>query len=50
MGAHWTYIAAAYGVAAVVIAGLVIHAVVDWRRQRVALDALEARGAPRRPR
>jgi heme exporter protein CcmD len=50
MGAHWTYIAAAYSAAAVVIAALVIHAIVDWRRQRVALNALEARGAPRRPR
>jgi hypothetical protein len=28
----------------------VIHAFVDWRRQRFALDALEARGAPRRRR
>ena len=50
MGAHWTYIAAAYGIAVVVIAALVIHAFVDWRRQRLALDALEARGAPRRRR
>src|SRR5262249_18576984 len=47
MGAHWTFVAAAYGAAAVVVAGLVIHAFLDWRRQRLALEALEARGAPR---
>jgi heme exporter protein D len=47
---HWGYVASAYGATAIVVAGLVVHAIVDWRRQRLALDALEARGAPRLPR
>jgi heme exporter protein D len=46
--AQWLYIAAAYGLAALVIAGLLIWVVRDGRRHAATLRDLEARGVRRR--
>ncbi|QFU15022.1 heme exporter protein CcmD [Microvirga thermotolerans] len=50
MSSHAAFIAAAYGITALVVAGLILRAVLDHRLQRRALAALEARGAGRRSR
>jgi heme exporter protein D len=46
---HWAYITAAYLVTGIVVAGLVAWAIRDWRSQRRALAALEARATTRGP-
>ena len=48
LGQHWGYIVAAYGAAALVVAGLILRAVIDWRGQSAALARLEERGVSRR--
>ena len=48
MGEYGAFIWSAYGIAALVLVGLTAHIWRDLRRQRAALNALEARGAPRR--
>ncbi|NND49294.1 MAG: heme exporter protein CcmD [Rhizobiales bacterium] len=48
MGEYGAFIWSAYGIAALVLVGLTAHIWRDLRRQRAALSALEARGAPRR--
>lgn len=48
MDAHAGFIAAAYGATALVVAGLVLRAVRDWRAVNRRLSDLEARGARRR--
>ena len=48
MGPHAPFILAAYGVTALVLAGLVLRAVLDYRAQTKALADLEARGMGRR--
>ena len=48
MGEYAEYIWAAYGFAFVVLSALSFHIWRDMRRQRLVLDDLEARGAPRR--
>ncbi len=48
LGDHAGFILAAYGLAALVVAGLIARAALDYRAQRAALARLEARGARRR--
>jgi heme exporter protein CcmD len=48
LGQHAGYILAAYGMAALVIAGLVLRTWLDYRAQRATLARLEARGVRRR--
>ena len=48
LGPHAAYIWAAYGAAALVIAGLVAWLVLDGRRQQRLIAGLEARGVRRR--
>jgi heme exporter protein D len=50
MGAHAGFIVAAYAVAVVIVTALVLWVVADYRAQRDALAALEARGVARRSR
>ncbi|WP_112661916.1 heme exporter protein CcmD [Microvirga flavescens] len=50
MATHTFFIAAAYAVTTVIVAGLVARAVLDHRTQKRALAELEARGAGRRSR
>lgn len=50
MTTHTMFIAGAYGVTALIVAGLVLRAVVDHRAQKRALSDLETRGAGRRSR
>jgi heme exporter protein D len=45
---HLGFIVAAYGVTILVVAGLILRAVLDYRAQRRALGELEARGMRRR--
>ena len=45
---HAFYVGAAYGVTALVVAGLIVHAAWDLRAQRRRLSELEERGALRR--
>ncbi len=47
LGAHATYIVAAYGFTALVIAGLVAHAILDRRAQERALARLAQEPSPR---
>jgi heme exporter protein D len=48
LGPHASFIVASYAVVAVVMAGLVAWLVLDGRRHRRALEALEAQGIRRR--
>ncbi len=48
LGPHAAFIWSAYAVTAVVVAGLVIRAIYEERRQREALLRLEAQGIRRR--
>ena len=48
LGPHATFILAAYGAAALALLSLVSWVWLDYRAQRRALDALEARGITRR--
>ena len=48
LGPHAFFIAAAYGVTALVVLGLVARAIVDHRIQARRLAELEARGMRRR--
>lgn len=43
MMSHAAFIAAAYGVSALALAGLALWQVVDYRSQKAALDGLKAR-------
>ncbi len=45
---HTGFIVASYAAAALVVAGLVIHAALDYRAQKSALARLEASGLRRR--
>jgi heme exporter protein D len=45
---HLGFIVAAYAVTALVVAGLILWTIVDYREQRKALGDLEARGVRRR--
>jgi len=49
LGPHAGFILAAYGVSALVLAGLTLGILRDHRAQKQALDALERRGAGRTP-
>lgn len=48
MGPHWPYIAAAYGLVAVTLAGIVAWLMVDGRDLERRIADLEARGIRRR--
>jgi heme exporter protein D len=48
LGTHAGYIVAAYAAAALIVGGLILRAVVDWRAQARALARLEAAGVSRR--
>jgi heme exporter protein D len=48
MDPHAGFILAAYGATALIVGGLVLRAVLDWRTQVDALAELESRGARRR--
>ena len=50
MGGHTTFILAAYGATAMLVAALALWVVADHRTQRRALAALEAQGITRRAR
>ena len=50
MTTHAAFIAAAYAITALVVAGLILRAYLDHRFQQQALAELEARGAGRRSR
>ena len=50
MGSHAPFILTAYAVTALVLAGLVLRAVLDYRAQARALAELESRGVGRRSR
>jgi heme exporter protein D len=45
---QWWFIGAAYGIAAVVIVGLIVWVMVDGRRYQAALRDLDSRGIRRR--
>ncbi len=45
---HWGYIVLAYGITAVVVLGLVLRTLFDYRRLRAQLSRLENKGADRR--
>lgn len=45
---HLGFIAAAYGATALIVAGLILRAIVDYHAQRKALGELETRGVRRR--
>jgi len=45
---HAVFIAGAYGVTLLIVAGLIVRAIVDFRLQKRNLAELEARGAGRR--
>lgn len=47
LGPHAVFILGSYALAALVVGGLVLRAVLDHRAQRRALDALESRGRGR---
>ncbi len=48
LGPHAFFILASYGFTALVVAGLIVRAVADHRRQVKALAELEGRGVRRR--
>ena len=48
LGPHAVFIVAAYAVAVVIVAGLIVWVVIDRRHLRRALDELEERGITRR--
>lgn len=48
LGPHAVYIAAAYAVTALIVAGLIMRAVLDHRAQTRALSAFSERGVVRR--
>ena len=48
LGPHADFIVAAYAVAALVLAALIVWVVLDHRAQRRQIDALEQRGVTRR--
>ncbi len=48
LGPHAVFIWAAYGLTAAVVSALVLRAILDERRQRLALARLEAQGIRRR--
>jgi heme exporter protein D len=48
LGPHAAFIESAYGIATVIVAGLILWVVVDHRRQLRRLAELEARGLVRR--
>ncbi|MHB2168406.1 heme exporter protein CcmD [Alsobacter sp. R-9] len=48
LGPHGGFIVASYVAAVLVIGGLILRAVLDYRAQKAALAALEERGARRR--
>ena len=48
LGPHAAYILASYGLAAAIVAGLVMQSILDYRTQRAALKRLEAAGTRRR--
>ncbi len=48
LGPHAVFIVAAYAVAVVIVAGLIVWVVVERRHLRRALDQLEERGITRR--
>ena len=48
LGPHAVFIVAAYAVAIVIVAGLIVWVVVDRRHLRRALDELEGQGITRR--
>jgi heme exporter protein D len=48
LGPHAIFIIAAYGAAAVVVAGLIAWVVLDFRAQKRMLGDLEAHGVTRR--
>ena len=45
---HAAFIVSAYGITVLIIAGLILRAVIDFRQQSRALAELEARGIGRR--
>jgi heme exporter protein D len=48
LGPHAVFVVAAYAVAIVIVAGLIVGVAVDRRHLRRALDQLEERGITRR--
>ena len=48
LGPHASFIVAAYGSAALVVATLIAWVVLDFRAQRRQIEMLEARGVTRR--
>lgn len=50
LAGHGAFIVAAYGLSALVLAGLAVWVIADGARQRRALADLEARGIRRRSR
>lgn len=48
LGPHQAFILAAYGLAGLVIAGLIVWVILDHRTQRHALAELERQGVRRR--
>jgi len=48
LGKYAGFILTAYGLVALVVLGLIVSIVVDYRRQRAVLRELEARGMTRR--
>jgi heme exporter protein D len=48
LGEHWAFIFGAYGAAAVVTLGIIFWTILDARRQRARLTALESQGIRRR--
>lgn len=48
LGPHAAFVIACYGIAAGVVAALIIWVIIDYRRQRRILADLDARGVTRR--
>ena len=48
LGKHAVFIWWSYGIVTVVLAGLIVWLIWDWRRRQSQISALEARGVRRR--
>lgn len=50
LDSHWGFVFVSYAISALVLIGLSVFVVVDFRRQKRQLSVLEATGARRRSR
>ncbi len=50
LDSHWGFVFVSYGISAIVLVGLSVFVVIDFRRQKRQLAVLESSGARRRSR